>query len=651
VRRDGEALASKGKAQRRPLDMLKALVAHGGRHVDTSVLTAQLWPDAEGDDAKTSFDSGLYRLRKLLGVDGALIVAEGKLSFNPDVVWVDVWAFEHALDATPPDVDAALALYRGHFLGLETPAPWAMPLRDRLQARLSRAVPGPRPGARGAAGLRGRAPALRTGIGSRQPGRAVYRRLMVCQRELGDPPARCRRTGGAASSCRSCSAATPPRRRGGSRLAREPPETGSYGIRQPSVSPGAEDERLSTARKRHAEPEPFPDALRRPRRASDCARRRGSPIAVRGFPFAVVASARERGARGASRAARRPRATSSKRAGHSARHRASRARQRRLASSMRKSRPTASRTSRATATWSPAPAPPIRGRTSATISRAAAGARLAALVRVHGVDAENRRGPALDALAESLIVHEVAHLHSAQAGLAFPTRWLEEAFANYVLVAVLGETDPEACAASARWPKRIAAERRPARTIDIRARFRRNGRRAFGAGRARITSGVYAAYAVEGTAPACATRQGFSPRSRPRDADYELGRMLATRVHPAIAALADGSATHRAESRMIDKLRERSYRDERTTDSHRRGVPGHWRDDGHRYGHHAPVRAGALCTRTSTLLGWASLAIMGVVYHVYPPRVQRASLAFHFWIHNIALPCLMARSRLALTGS
>ncbi len=187
VMRDGVPMVSKGKAQKRPLDMLKALVALGGRNVDASMLTAQLWPDAEGDDAKTSFDSGLYRLRKLVGVDGALTLADGKLSLNPHLVWLDVWAFEQALDATPPDVDAALACYRGHFLGLEAPAPWAMPLRDRLQARLARAVLS-----------RGQALEAQHDYGAARVlyeraleldnlAEAVYRRLMVCQRELGDP--------------------------------------------------------------------------------------------------------------------------------------------------------------------------------------------------------------------------------------------------------------------------------------------------------------------------------------------------------------------------------------------------------------------------------------------------------------------------------
>jgi DNA-binding SARP family transcriptional activator len=187
VMRDGVPLVSKGKAQKRPLEMLKALIAQGGRNVDASMLTAQLWPDADGDDAKTSFDSGLYRLRKLLGVDGALTLADGRLSLNDAVVWLDVWAFEHALDATPADVDGALALYRGHFLGLEAPAAWALPLRDRLQARLSRAVL-----ARGQALEAQQAFSAARLLYERaleldNLAEAIYRRLMVCQRELGDP--------------------------------------------------------------------------------------------------------------------------------------------------------------------------------------------------------------------------------------------------------------------------------------------------------------------------------------------------------------------------------------------------------------------------------------------------------------------------------
>ena len=99
IARDGEPLVSKGKAQKKPLELLKALITHGGRGVDATMLTGLVWPDAEGDDAKTSFDSNLYRLRKLLDIEGVLQLADGKLSLNPELVWLDVWAFEAALDA------------------------------------------------------------------------------------------------------------------------------------------------------------------------------------------------------------------------------------------------------------------------------------------------------------------------------------------------------------------------------------------------------------------------------------------------------------------------------------------------------------------------------------------------------------------------
>lgn len=182
--RESEPLVSKGKAQKKPLELLKALIAHGGRAVDATMLTSLVWPDAEGDDAKTSFDSNLYRLRKLLDVDGALQLAEGKLSLNPELVSLDTWAFEAALEAG--DVATALALYRGPFLALDAPVPWTLPMRDRLQSRLVRAVL-----ARGEAleqdGKWAEARALydRT-LEVDNLAEPVYRRLMVCQRETGD---------------------------------------------------------------------------------------------------------------------------------------------------------------------------------------------------------------------------------------------------------------------------------------------------------------------------------------------------------------------------------------------------------------------------------------------------------------------------------
>ncbi|MET0733032.1 MAG: BTAD domain-containing putative transcriptional regulator, partial [Casimicrobiaceae bacterium] len=184
--RDGEPLESKGKAPKKPLELLKALIAHGGRNVDAAMLTSLLWPDADGDVAKTSFDTNLYRLRKLLDADGALALADGKLSLSRGVVWLDTWAFDAALDADPPRIADALALYRGAFLGLETAAPWALPLRDRLQARFIRSVLAEGQAHESARDFATARALYERALEQDNLAEPLYRRLMICQREMGD---------------------------------------------------------------------------------------------------------------------------------------------------------------------------------------------------------------------------------------------------------------------------------------------------------------------------------------------------------------------------------------------------------------------------------------------------------------------------------
>jgi hypothetical protein len=165
-------------------------------------------------------------------------------------------------------------------------------------------------------------------------------------------------------------------------------------------------------------------------------------------------------------------------------------------------------------------------------------AECARLADVHGVDATNGRGPALDALAETLVAHEIAHVVAVQADVRFPRRWLEEAFANLALVAVLGETDPQ----SLRLVGSLAEAAAP---LDDAMPSLREFEEAFGRmevvpsvlAELAITRCVYVAYAERGTAPLARMFAAFSDTRAERDADYELGRMLAARVHPAIAAI------------------------------------------------------------------------------------------------------------------
>lgn len=92
--RGGDPLTFAGKAQRRPLDLLRALIAYGGREVPEERITEALWPRIDGDSAHRSFTTTLHRLRKLLGEDRAVQLSEGKLTLDGRYVWVDTWAFE-----------------------------------------------------------------------------------------------------------------------------------------------------------------------------------------------------------------------------------------------------------------------------------------------------------------------------------------------------------------------------------------------------------------------------------------------------------------------------------------------------------------------------------------------------------------------------
>ena len=146
------------KAQHKPLELLKALIAQGGREVGEDTLTVTLWPDAEGDAARRAFDTTLHRLRKLLGNEQAILLYDRKLSLNNRLCWVDSWAFERLLSETEtilaspdndPDgatltqhVERIQALYHGPFLGKDFGASWSISLRERLRSRYLRHVVG-----------------------------------------------------------------------------------------------------------------------------------------------------------------------------------------------------------------------------------------------------------------------------------------------------------------------------------------------------------------------------------------------------------------------------------------------------------------------------------------------------------------------------
>ncbi|MEP7181348.1 MAG: cytochrome-c oxidase [Betaproteobacteria bacterium] len=50
------------------------------------------------------------------------------------------------------------------------------------------------------------------------------------------------------------------------------------------------------------------------------------------------------------------------------------------------------------------------------------------------------------------------------------------------------------------------------------------------------------------------------------------------------------------------------------------------------------------------LLGWASLALVGLIYHLYPAAGTTKLARVHFWMHNLTLPVLMGALALLLSG-
>lgn len=198
ILKDGQPLHVEGKTQRKPMGLLKALVALGGTGVPEDRLIDILWADSL-DGGQKALDITLHRLRKLLGHDNALQVTDRRVSLNPELVWVDLWALECRLAAMlpmlrataadalqrDPAVAAILELYRGPFMQDEPDAAWVLPVRNRLASRW-RSFVGGLGEHREAKGEWAEAAELYSRAVELDPlAEAFYCRQMVCLREMG----------------------------------------------------------------------------------------------------------------------------------------------------------------------------------------------------------------------------------------------------------------------------------------------------------------------------------------------------------------------------------------------------------------------------------------------------------------------------------
>ena len=181
------------RQQRKPLELLQALIAFGGTEVGAAKLIDALWPDSEGDAGYHALETTLYRLRQLLGIAGVVSMAGGKLTLDGRQVWVDAWAFERELRAVNADGRAPFErlarlrdLYSGDLLEQEAEKTWAVERRENLRARFVRTI-GEFARSYEERGLwQEAARTYQLGIEVNSLAEEFHRGLIVCYRELGD---------------------------------------------------------------------------------------------------------------------------------------------------------------------------------------------------------------------------------------------------------------------------------------------------------------------------------------------------------------------------------------------------------------------------------------------------------------------------------
>jgi DNA-binding SARP family transcriptional activator len=138
------------------VELLKVLVALGGKNVRADQLADALWPHVDADYAHKSFTQTLYRLRGYFSDEDAIVLRDGRLSLNSSFFWIDTWALEHLIaevdawlrnpDATAaesalkPLMDELILLYAGAFLPDEDEQPSYIACREQFRARLLRIV-------------------------------------------------------------------------------------------------------------------------------------------------------------------------------------------------------------------------------------------------------------------------------------------------------------------------------------------------------------------------------------------------------------------------------------------------------------------------------------------------------------------------------
>ncbi len=202
ILKDGEPLPLEGKAQKKPLEMLKALIAFGGSYVSVDMITDSLWPDADGDLARRSFDVTLHRLRQLIGNNNVIQFSKGLITLDPRYCSVDVWSFQliagmlDKLYKKPESMlrtmeiillsEKAINIYRGNFLSEEDVYQWALSAKERLRSKFIRVIKTAGRCLEDSGQYEKSAEYYERAIETDNLDEELYRRLMLCFQKLGN---------------------------------------------------------------------------------------------------------------------------------------------------------------------------------------------------------------------------------------------------------------------------------------------------------------------------------------------------------------------------------------------------------------------------------------------------------------------------------
>lgn len=194
--KSGKPVNFGGRSQAKPLEMLKILVALGGREIAYVRIADVLWPEAEGDMAKQSFTTTLHRLRQLTGCQDALNLRGSKAGVDGRFCWVDCWAFERLAgqgeaafsegkkDKAVKLLERAISYYHGPFLPEDVDKEWSVSPRERLRSKFVRVVRILANHFEESGQMEKAVTCLQKGIETYDLGEELYEHLMLCLMRL-----------------------------------------------------------------------------------------------------------------------------------------------------------------------------------------------------------------------------------------------------------------------------------------------------------------------------------------------------------------------------------------------------------------------------------------------------------------------------------